>query len=335
LVQLLDELYAAGKLNELDAVLNQEEWQAFRAYVAHLWAEKKNLEAVLADTEQLLRHTFGYSTLRSKRTKDADAKADALLNVTKKYVQSLSQHPENAVLADATGFAPEGVRSALLGLNTLQQQLNAADWEPSSLFGSTGSSALPALIGVMMKIPELNQSLSEIARSGQGQQQIAEMTAAWVNGASIRDIATHYFAIRNANDTDALTNACKAIYRTLVNAGPWGISALTKMPTSGLNFEDLPPEVRQRLNAMPAMIYHGVRTEAAVLMRMNSIPRSIAEALGAKFTVDSGNELSVRAAREYLHSLKQADWDRAVPQESAMSGTDYREVWRQLSGDRT
>jgi hypothetical protein len=334
LVQLLDDLYAAGKLHALDAALSQEEWQPFRAYVAHLWAEKKNLDAVLADTEQLLRHTFGYSALRSKRTPDADAKADALLSVTKKYVQGLSQHPENAVLADATGFAPEGVRSALLGLNTFEQKLNAADWEPSSLFGATGASALPALIGVMMKIPELNQSLTEITRSGQTQTQIAEMTASWVNGASIRDIAIRYFMSKGGNETDALTDACRAIYRTLVNAGPWGISALTKMPTSGLNFENLPPEVRQRLNAMPAMIYHGVRTEAAVVMRMNSIPRSIAEALGAKFTADAGGDLSVRAAREFLHDLKQSDWNAAVPEGSKMSGADYREIWRQLSGDR-
>lgn len=335
LVQLLDELDNAGKLNDLQGVLNHEEWQAFRAYVAHLWAEKRSLDAVLADTEQLLRHTFGYSMLRSKRTKEADAKADALLNVTKKYVQGLSEHPENAVLADATGFAPEGVRSALLGLNTLEQKLKASDWEPSSLFGSTGVSALPALIGVMMKIPELNQSLAEITRTGQTQTQIAEMTASWVNGASIRDIATRYFTSEGGNETDALTDACRAIYRTLVNAGPWGISALTKMPTSGLDFENLSPEVRQRLNAMPAMIYHGVRTEAAVVMRMNSIPRSIAEALGAKFTADSDGELSVRAARQYLHNLKQADWNAAVPSNSAMSGADYRQVWQQLSGDRT
>jgi len=332
LVQLLDDLQTQGRLNELETVLNHDEWQAFRAYVAHLWAEKKVLDAVLADTEQLLRHTFGYASLRSKRTQKADEQADALLSVTKKYVQGLSDHKENALLADATGFAPEGVRSALLGLNNLQKKLSQADWEPSSLFGAVGNSALPALIGVMLKIPELNQSLSEIAGSGRDQKQIAEITASWVNGASIRDIATQYFA--NANETVAITDACKAIYRTLVNAGPWGMSALTKMPTSGLDFENLPPDVRQRLNSMPAMIYHGVRTEAAVVMRMNSIPRSIAEALGAKFTAVAGDSLSIRTAREFLHGLDQADWDAAVPDGAAMSGTDYKKVWHRLSGEK-
>lgn len=332
LVQLLDDLQTHGRLQELETVLNHDEWHAFRAYVAHLWSEKKVLDAVLADTEQLLRHTFGYASLRAKRTKKADEQADALLNVTKKYVQALSEHKENALLADATGFAPEGVRSALLGLNKLEQKLGQADWEPSSLFGAGGNSALPALIGVMLKIPELNQSLNEITRSGKDQKQIAEITVSWVNGASIRDIATKYFS--SNDETSAITDACKAIYRTLVNAGPWGMSALTKMPTSGLDFEKLPPDVRQRLNSMPAMIYHGVRTEAAVMMRMNCIPRSIAESLGAKFTKISGGDLSIRAARKFLHELNQADWNAAVPEGAVMSGTDYKQVWQRLSGEQ-
>ena len=49
----------------------------FRCYVAHLWAEKKNLDAVLSDSEQLLRQTFGYTSLRNDPSQRH--KADALL----------------------------------------------------------------------------------------------------------------------------------------------------------------------------------------------------------------------------------------------------------------
>jgi hypothetical protein len=104
------------------------------------------------------------------------------------------------------------------------------------------------------------------------------------------------------------------------------------MPTSGIDFTDLPEEMRQRVNLIPAMIYHGVRSESAVLMRMNAVPRSVAEALGQQFKLTTGGGTSVRAAREFLET--EAAWDQAVPKGSPMSGGDYRDIWRQLSGDR-
>ncbi len=331
LVQLLDGLYEAGKLNQLDGALAHEDWRDFRCYIAHLWAEKKNLDLVLADTEQLLRHTYGYAALRSQQTLISNVKADALLDVTKRYVQKLSLHPENASLADSTGFAPEGVRSALLGLDELQRKLTPADWEPSSLFGQASESLLPNLVGIMLHIPEIKGSLEQITSSGMTHQRIAALTTAWVNGDSIRDIAKEFFA--DTDQTKALSEACKAIYRTLVNSGPWGLAALSKMPTSGIDFDNLPPDVKKRLNAIPSMIYHGVRTESAVLMRMNAVPRSIAEALGAKLQAAGGGEQSVKSARDFLRSLNQAEWDTAVPVGASMSGSDYRRVWKQLSGE--
>jgi DNA-binding sugar fermentation-stimulating protein len=54
------------------------------------------------------------------------------------------------------------------------------------------------------------------------------------------------------------------LYRAIVNNGTWGISALSRM--TGVNFDALTERGRRRLDALPAMIYHGVRTEAAVLI---------------------------------------------------------------------
>ena len=45
LVTLLDELAAEGDLANLSQVLHQHQWEDFRCYIAHLWAEKKNLDA--------------------------------------------------------------------------------------------------------------------------------------------------------------------------------------------------------------------------------------------------------------------------------------------------
>lgn len=334
LIRLLDEVELAGQLNELQNVIAQEQWRDFRCYVAHLWAEKKNLDAVLAETEQLLRHTFGYITLRSEHSKTGNAKAEALLNATRAYVQQLEQHPENATLADSTGFAPEGVGKALVGLNQLENKLSLEDWEPGSLFGDMSKSSLPNLIGIMLNIPELRGSLEEITRNGLNKKHLAEITTAWVNGVSVQEIAGRFFAGKKADMTRMITDACKAIYKTIANSGPWGLAALSKMPTSGLDFENLPDDLKRRLNILPAMIYHGVSTEEAVLMRVNSVPRSIAEPMGEQYkqTVREGKQ-SVTNARQFLRSLDERGWHNAVSSESRMSGADYREVWRRLNGE--
>ncbi len=332
---MLDALQATGDLANLSWVIQQEQWADFRSYIAHLWNEKRNLDSVIGEAEQLLRNTYGFGSLRAKADQASQEKADALLEATKGYVRKLAEHPENASLADVTGFSPEGVRSTLLDLNNLENKLTLADWEPSSLFGDKSKSVLPSLMGIMLRVPQLQESLREISKGqGNSHRKLADITQAWVTGSSIESIAKTYF--EGDNLTDQISKACRAVYRDLANNGAWGLSALSKMPTSGLDFETMTDEEKRRLNNLPAMLYHGVKTEEAVLMRMNSVPRSIAERAAEDFRMqtDGGIDavLSARKAGEYLKSLKAEDWIRLKPEGSKMSGNDYREVWKKLSG---
>jgi len=297
--------------------------------VAHLWNEKKNLDAVLAETEQLLRNTYGFGALQERSDSSARQKTQALLTATGDYARKLAVNPGPVALADATGFAPEGVAAALAGLNQLQRKLTPADWEPASIFGDIANSPLPSLIGVMMRIPEIKM---EIGSAGLTHQHIAHITRAWVDGCSIEEIDSQFFSDKTG--TEAITSACKAIYRVLTNNGSWGLSALCKI--SGIDFDQLSPDEKRRINSLPAMIYHGVKTEAAVLMRMNSVPRSIAESLGAEFERKTGapaGTQTVGVARNFLRSLRDGEWGRRAPREATMSGQDYKEVWGRLSGE--
>ena len=83
------------------------------------------------------------------------------------------------------------------------------------------------------------------------------------------------------------------------------------------------------------MLYHGVATEDAVLMRMNSVPRSIAEELGRGFqkAKSKDQQATARDAREFIRGLSATEWHAAAPKGASLSGGDYREVWKQLSGD--
>lgn len=332
LIDLLNEVEKQGRLNQLSLVIQEDQWSDFRCYVAHLWNEKRNLDAVLAETEQLLRNTYGFGVLQGRSDNNARQKARALLQATGEYARKLAANPGPAALADATGFAPEGVAAAFAGLNRLERKLTPADWEPTSIFGARDVSLLPNLVGIMMHIPEIKGALVEISSTGLTHQHIANITRAWVGGRSIQEIAQEFF--KDKTDTDAITNACKAIYKVLTNNGPWGLSALCKI--SGIDFEQLSLEEKRRINSLPAMIYHGVKTEAAVLMRMNSVPRSIAELLGVEFEHKTGTPASnqtVGVAREFLRSLSEGDWGQVAPRGAAMSGRDYKEIWTKLSGE--
>ena len=93
---------------------------------------------------------------------------------------------------------------------------------------------------------------------------------------------------------------------------------------------------RRQINALPAMIYHGVRTEDAVLMRMNSAPRSVAEKLGLLYRDAFGGDderYSVGKARIFLKGMSSRDWSRARPEQAALSGAGYKKVWEILAGE--
>lgn len=333
LVTMINDLDARGQLLNLERIMYADQWADFRSYVAHLYNQHATLDAVLAEAELLLRNTYGYSQLSES---DPDRrKGQVLLAATKSYAESLAQHPENAALADSTGFAPESVRDAMLGLTRLPERLSTSDWEPSSLFAGVEGTALPDLLGVLMKVPQVRDSIEELTAGRSGDStRAAEIVTDWVQGRSIQEIATNYFDRGDGNITRSLTDACRVIYRSLSMAGTWGISALSKMPTSGIDFESLPDDARRRINLIGAMMYHGVSTEGGVMMRMASVPRTVADPLGAIFFARSSqDERRPPIVRDFLRDLPASEWSAAAPSDATMDGNDYRRVWGLLSGE--
>ena len=105
---------------------------------------------------------------------------------------------------------------------------------------------------------------------------------------------------------------------------------------SGIDFDTLSEAEKRRINALPAMIYHGANSEDTVLMRMNSAPRSAAEALGSLYREVNGRDerrYSVGEARHFLQGLGADDWEGVRPEGAALSGTGYKRVWEVLSGE--
>jgi replicative superfamily II helicase len=329
LVTIVVDLDAANTADEYAAVIQRDQWEDFRCYVNHLVHEIGNLEKILSSAELSLRNTYGYRVMQE--TPSGRARATKLLEATKAYATKLSASPGQVAMADMTGFSFEGVGKALVGINSLEKNLSAESFSTDRLFDSSGG--MSELYGVMLKIPQLARNLEEITGDGISNQRLAEITNDWVSGKSIQEIAISYFK-GSEDSTSAISEACKAIYRNLVNNGTWGISALSRL--SGIDFDALSSEQKRHLNLLPAMVYHGVKTEEAVLMRMNGVPRSISERLGANY-IKSQNQTrdgtSIKKVRDFLASADIEVWNQARAKNSALSGSEYKTIWRIISGD--
>lgn len=324
LVSMINELYDAGKLFDLKTAIYNEEWTDFRCYIAHMCNEKASLDEVISDTEQLLRNTYGYNMMKS--SKDGEIKAKVLLDVTREYAAKLKGYPSYIVsMADQTGFSPESIYATLNEVKNLKKELTFDRLKSQSIFGNEGE--LATLYGIMLKLPQLKQ-LTEITGDGVDHKRIAAITTDWVLGKSIKEIAINYF--RGEGDTQKITNACKAINKHIANCGTWGLSVITKL--SGIDFDALSDEQKRELNSLPAMIYHGVKTSEAVLMRMNAVPRSISHQIGEEYS-KVAKKYTVQEAREFIKSLSIKDWDNLRHKDSFLTGKDYKAVWKLLAGE--
>lgn len=301
------------------------EWRDFSIYVAHLFNEHENLTAMLANLDTDLRNTYGYRSMRA----ESQEKSRRLLEVSERYIRHLAQQPGVLKLADTTGFNPESVKLMLGKMRELNKNLKHSDWLPDSLFDADpNQGTLARLYGVLLSLPEFG-NLRDISNKGLNHSHIAKITADWVGGMTIEELAKTYFEDEE-NLTQKITWVCRTIYRHIATDGAWGLSSL--MQTAGLqDAGDLSDEEKRKINMLPSMIFHGVHTEEAVLMRMNSVPRRIAENLGSMFSDNNGDKTAV-AARNFLRVLPPSDWHDARPQGAVMDGKDYKKIWQLLSG---
>lgn len=320
LITILDSLEKSGRLNDLESMMYAPQWEDFRCYIAHLLNEKKELQATLNEMDRMLSNTFGYSELKSLKPQQAEQ----LLEATKRYTENISKNMGNVTRADMTGFSVESVKKAMYEIGQLEYKLTPSDWMPDSLFDST-ESKLPDLFSVMFKIEQLNFSPDN--EQGGRQSRMADIAHAWMGGKTIQEIAISFF---DGNGSNEISKVYKAIYGKLANGGTWGLSALSRM--SDIDFDALSDEQKRQMNLMPAMLYHGVKNEESVLMRMNSVPRAVAETLGKKFQQHFENR-NVATARRYLKNLGDSDWDSATSHIKYLSGKECKKVWQILSGE--
>lgn len=305
-------------------VQNDAKWSSFVQYLAHSYRKIGDHAQFLTDTEKLLKRTYAYHRLSEHQPE----LAEQLIESTRIYAEQLRKLPAGVLtLVDSTGFSSESIMNLLLEKESFN--LNVEEWSPSRLFAA-GGDGMKGLVGALLKVPELN-----IPTIGGGDgNSIASMLEMWVSGKTLRQIADRHYA--DVPDIQKrLSECCRTIYQTLTHQGSWGIGALQSM-SDHIKDVKVSDEEKVEILSIPSMIYYGVSSVEAVLMRSLGVPRSISVALGQRFVAEATKDEGVprlQGARIWLEKSSPATWQEAAKQTGlAMDGKRICDAWRIITG---
>lgn len=299
-----------------------ERWSAILQYISHLRRQTQQQDTFLAQLEQKLQDTFGFRQLPNE-------KKTFFRNHIRAYASTLSLI--DAERSDKTGFSTVSINQMLYRLR--QEGFSSQDWQKAQLFSEQNQS-MQKLIGIMLQTYEIQKSIEKL-KTGQAidQTSIARLVIDWVNGRDIATIASRFYP--RADSQVAIQKTSKALYSIVANAATWGLAAMQKIPTSGIDWDSLSEIEKKRMANLPAYLHYGVNTDEGVLMRKNNVPRSIANRLGELYSASIGGEIfsqSSNAVNDWLGQQNIETWNRARPAGSRLSGQDYKKVWMKLNG---
>ncbi len=315
-------------LNDLGDDLNigqlfyKPEWSNFLQYISHIYTQARDIEEFLSEVELSLRRTYGYRKL-------SEPDKQKLAQGVKEYAKSINKGW--AKLSDSTGFSTETIRHTIMQLKEID--IHKDSWNKNNLF-SKESGTLQKLVGIMLKTPEIKKQIEEINATGAGigNSYVANIINDWVAGKEIKEISKAYFG---GEDEKSISNCTRAIYSKIVNSATWGIAAMQQIPNSGIDWNSLTYEEERQFRNLPSMIYYGVNSEEAVLLRKGNVPRSIASSLGKQLRLDFGEETLKKKPieiNEWLNNLSVDKWQAVIPKNKEINGIEYKKIWKKLVG---
>src|SRR5690606_38226873 len=168
--------------------------------------------------------------------------------------------------------------------------ISPQDWQSNQLF-SESNQTMQDLVGIMLNTYEIRKSIQDLTEGQQAldRSSIARLIIDWVNGNNLANMATRMYP--DLESSKAIQKTTRALYSVVANSATWGLAALQKMPTSGVDWESLTEIEKKKMANLPAYIHYGVNTDEGVLMRKNNVPRSIANRLGELYSASVDGEI--------------------------------------------
>lgn len=319
LIETLDDALEAADNVDLGFVRNHETFAVFLQYLTHA-LRVGGAEVAGAQLQDLLRSSLVYFQLESTDRQGADD----LVRATTRYLESIAGVDRGwLALADGTGFSLPSVGF----LYNLQRERElhldrTAAWSDATLFGADAQ-PLTDIIDVIGQIPELSLGHSEAGGFNAGI--VAGVVSDWVDGRTVSEIAARRFGHLDLENDDRLRMTSHYLHSKLVGQVPWGMGALQRMT---LREEDALAQVGH----VPSLVFYGVRSREAALLRMAGVPRIAAEGLAQRWRAADQETTSFPDLRRWVENLPPEAWDESVQERDAVSGSDARAVWSALAG---
>ena len=319
LIETLTDTVAAAERFDLAFVRSHKTFAVFLQYLTHA-LRVSGAEVAGAQLQDLLRSSLVYFQLEATDRRAADD----LVRATTRYLESIAGTDRGwLALADGTGFSLPSV--GYLRAVQAERDLHldrAAAWSDSALFGADPQ-PLTEIIDVIGQIPELSLGHSDAGGFNAGI--VAGVVSDWVSGSTVSEIADRRFGHLELSDDDRLRMTSHYLHSRLVGQVPWGMGALQRVT---LREEE---ELAQ-VGHIPSLIFYGVRSREAALLRMAGVPRIAAEGLAHRWRDAQQQTRSFPELRQWVGGLALDAWDEAVADRDAVSGTDARAVWTALAG---
>lgn len=314
LIQMAEE--AQDLLSDLGRIVYYHpEWSSFLQYLAHTYQQMGKPATFSDEIEQVLRNTYGFAKLRAQKPQQARS----LLVGVRAYAEYIREPNQPLGLVDSTGFSLQSIRSAMA--QSRDSGITEESWSRSTLFADSDTS-LPAMMGVLLRIPELRENLKDIlGKNKTNGDKLARILKDWVNGASVESIARAYFMDGNSY-VDAVTQCGQNLSSKLTQTTAWGLGALLAITGSHLP-EDRLDEVRN----LPSQVFYGVNSDEAITLRLLGLPRMAALRIGKNHPELASGPIA--SLRSQLRNLSEAEW-RSVY--GSADADVYRKVWRILEG---
>jgi hypothetical protein len=326
LIDMVQQAAKGGRLLQLEALSWEPGWSSFLQYLAHTYRQIGNHERFAAEVEQVLRGTLGFQALRKSHRGWADSLVQGVYN----YAQRIKGKPLK--LVDATGFSWESVSNTLARLK--EERLTSEAWSPE-LFGARRND-LQRMMGVLLQVPELRKSLQEVTGGPQPDgDTLSRIVCDWVQGRSLSEMATEYFAKGSGDDEEdsgnvdpvaAMTRCCRSVFGRLTQTASWGLAALQSL-TLGDSFDSMSADAQRVLRNLPARVYYGVNSDEAVALRLLGVPRTAATPLARSLGV--GPSESLNEVRAKLRAARVDRWRAAL----GGVGESYHRVWSIIEGE--
>jgi replicative superfamily II helicase len=319
LIETLNDAMAAADKVDLGFVRNHETFAVFLQYLTHA-LRVGGADVAGAQLQDLLRSSLVYFQLESTDRRAADD----LVRATARYLESIAGVDRGwLALADGTGFSLPSVGF----LYNLQRERElhldrAAAWSDAALFGADAQ-PLTDIIDVIGQIPEL--SLGHLEAGGFNPAIVAGVVSDWVGGRTVSEIAARRFGHVDLSNDDRLRMTSHYLHSKLVGQVPWGMGALQRVT---LREADALAEVGH----IPSLVFYGVRSREAALLRMAGVPRIAAEGLAGRWRAADKQTTTFPDVRRWVNELPLEAWNESVQDRDAVSGSDARAVWSALAG---